>query len=157
VAQLRSVAVASDAIIRENPAVDVWEFGTTASAVAPPLEEARVAIVTTAGLVGPDGGVWTLGQGYVVHPGDRRDFRLAHASSNFDRSGFAADINVVYPVDRLHEMAVDGRIGSVAAQHISFMGAQPDHVLETLRLDTGPAAARILRNDGVDVVLLTPV
>jgi D-proline reductase (dithiol) PrdB len=93
----------------------------------------------------------------VVHPDERRDLRLAHASSNFDRSGFVADLNVVYPIDRLHEMAADGRIGSVASRHLSFMGAQPDHVLETLRLDTGPAAAQLLREDGVDVVLLTPV
>ena len=149
--------VGSDAVLRNGAATEAWGFGTTACASAPALELARVAIVTTAGLVGPEGGVWTLGQGYIVHPGDRRDFRLAHASSNFDRSGFAADVNVVYPVDRLHEMAADGRIGSVAAQHISFMGAQPDHVLETLRLDTGPAAAKVLRDDGVDVVLLTPV
>ena len=48
-------------------------------------------------------------------------------------------------------------IGSVASRHISFMGAQPDHNLSTMRLDTGPAAAKILRDDGVDVVLLTPV
>ena len=155
--QLPSDAVGSDAVLRNGAATEAWGFGTTACASAPALEVARVAIVTTAGLVGPEGGIWTLGQGYIVHPGDRRDFRLAHASSNFDRSGFAADVNVVYPVDRLHEMAADGRIGSVAAQHISFMGAQPDHVLETLRLDTGPAAAKVLRDDGVDVVLLTPV
>jgi D-proline reductase (dithiol) PrdB len=147
----------SDAIIRAGATTEVWDFGATACAAAPPLDEARVAIVTTAGLVGPDGGVWTSGQGFVIHPDSRRDFQLAHASSNFDRSGFASDINVVYPIDRLHELAADGRIGSVAAQHVSFMGAQPDHVLETLRLDTGPAAAKVLRDDGVDVVLLTPV
>jgi D-proline reductase (dithiol) PrdB len=149
--------VGTDAIIRSAAATEVWDFGITACAPAPPLESARVAIVTTAGLVGPEGGTWTLGQGYVVHPDERRDFTLAHASSNFDRSGFAADINVVYPIDRLHEMAAEGRIGSVAAQHISFMGAQPDHVLETLRLDSGPSAAKLLLDDGVDVVLLTPV
>jgi len=150
-------AVGSDTIIRRNAATEAWDFGTTACAAAPRLERARVAIVTTAGLVGPEGGTWTLGQGYVVHPDEERNFALAHASSNFDRSGFAADINVVYPVDRLHEMAAEGRIGSVAAQHISFMGAQPDHVLETLRLDSGPSAAKVLRDDRVDVVLLTPV
>jgi D-proline reductase (dithiol) PrdB len=149
--------VGSDAIIRRNAATDVWDFGTTACAIAPPVERARVAIVTTAGLTAPGGGTWTLGQGFVVHPDQRRDFALAHASANFDRSGVAADINVVYPIDRLHEMAAAGHIGSVASQHISFMGAQPDHVLETLRLDTGPAAARILLDDGVDVVVLTPV
>ena len=54
-------------------------------------------------------------------------------------------------------MATEGRIGSVAKTHISFMGAQPDHTLETIRLDTGPAAAKILLEDEVDVVLLTPV
>jgi D-proline reductase (dithiol) PrdB len=149
--------VGSDAIIRRGATTEVWDFGTTACATAPPLEQARVAIVTTAGLIGPEGGTWTYGQGYVVHSDESRNFQLAHASANFDRSGFAADINVVYPIDRLHEMAGEGRIGSVASQHISFMGAQPDHVLETLRLDTGPAAAQILRHDGVDVVLLTPV
>jgi hypothetical protein len=37
------------------------------------------------------------------------------------------------------------------------MGAQIDYTLETIRLDTGPAAARVLLDDGVDVVLLTPV
>jgi D-proline reductase (dithiol) PrdB len=61
------------------------------------------------------------------------------------------------PLDRLDEMAVDGEIGSVADVHISFMGAQVDSTLETIRLDTGPAAAQVLKDDQVDVVLLTPV
>jgi hypothetical protein len=54
-------------------------------------------------------------------------------------------------------MAAEGKIGSVSDTHISFMGAQPDHTLETIRLDTGPAAANILLEEEVDVVLLTPV
>ena len=58
---------------------------------------------------------------------------------------------------RLVEMAAEGVIGSVADVHISFTGAQIDHTLETIRLDTGPASARILSDDGVDVVILTPV
>ena len=75
---------------------------------------------------------------------------------NFDRSGFAADLNVVYPIDRLEELAADGTLGAVAPHHLSFAGAQPD-TLAAIRLDSGPAAARRLLNDGVDVVLLTPV
>ena len=54
-------------------------------------------------------------------------------------------------------MADEGVIGSVADVHVSFMGAQIDHTLETIRLDTGPAAARALLDDDVDLVLLTPV
>jgi D-proline reductase (dithiol) PrdB len=148
----------SDEIVRGRVAdVDVFDFGTTAVATAPPLEKARVAIVTTAGLRADGGGRWDEGQGFVVLDGDKRDLTLAHISVNFDRAGVAADLNVVYPIDRLTEMAEEGLIGSVAARHLSFMGAQLDHTLTTLRLDTGPAAAALLREDGVDVVLLTPV
>ena len=148
--------MSADAIIRQNATRVSFDFGQTAAAIAPPLNKARVAIVTTAGLRF-DGGTWEAGQGFVVLPGDQRHLTIAQNSSNFDRTGFATDINVVYPVDRLAELAASGAIGSVASQHLSFMGAQPDHVLETLRLDTGPAAAKSLRDDGVDVVLLTPV
>lgn len=150
--------MSTDEIVRRNvDGIDVFDFGETACTPAPPLNRARVAIVTTAGLR-PDGiATWTDGQGFVVLDGASRGLTLAHSSPNFDRSGLAADLNVVYPVDRLEELAASGEIGSVARRHIAFMGAQPDHTLTTLRLDTGPAAARLLRDDGVDVVLLTPV
>ena len=147
-----------DAIVRKGVnSLDSFDFGATACAVAPPLNKARVAIVTTAGLRADGGGTWTQGQGFVVLDDAERHFTLAHVSSNFDRTGIASDVNVVYPVDRLHELAERGVIGSVASKHISFMGAQTDHNLSTLRLDTGPAAAELLKADGVDVVLLTPV
>ena len=94
---------------------------------------------------------------FTVLPGDARDIQLSHISANFDRTGFAADLNVVYPIDRLNELAASGEIGSVARNHLSFMGAQSDANFTTILLDTGPAAARVLRENGVDVVLLTPV
>ena len=53
-------------------------------------------------------------------------------------------------------MAAEGRIGSVAPQHIAFLGAQGES-LTTMIMDTGPAAAKVLKDEGVDVVLLTPV
>lgn len=149
--------MASDEILRSNAKTETFDFGTTAAVVAPPLSRARVAIVTTAGFHGVDGGEWREGQGFVTFGSDDRSLTLAHASGNFDRTGVVADLNVVYPADRLEEMAAEGAIGSVASHHLSFMGAQPDHVLETLRLDTGPQAASLLRADGVDVALLTPV
>jgi D-proline reductase (dithiol) PrdB len=78
-------------------------------------------------------------------------------SPNWDRSGLAADLNVVLPHDRLVELAADGVIGAVAPRHYSFMGAQREATMSTIRLDTGPQVAKLLRQDGVDVVLLTPV
>jgi D-proline reductase (dithiol) PrdB len=138
--------------------VPVYEPESTPFTQPPPLSTARVAIVTTAGLRSDGSAHWLPGdQSFTILDGNTRSLHLGHFSPNFDRTGFALDLNVVYPIDRLHELAARGTIGSVASSHISFMGAQLDHTLATLRLDTGPAAARVLRDDGVDVVLLTPV
>ena len=123
-----------------------------------PLHESRVAIVTTAGLRVESNADWNAGdQGFTLNPHDAENLTLAHYSPNFDRVGWVLDKNVVFPIDRLYELAEDGIIGSVAKTHISFMGAQPDHTLETIRLDSGPTAAKLLKDDAVDVVLLTPV
>lgn len=88
----------------------------------------------------------------LVHraPAEARDVQFSHFSPNFDRTGFAADINVVYPIVRLNELAATGEIGSVARHHLSFMGAQTDATFTTMLLDSGPAAARVLREDAVD-------
>ena len=123
-----------------------------------PLHESRVAIVTTAGLRVESNADWNAGdQGFTQIPHDAENLTLAHYSPNFDRVGWVLDKNVVFPIDRLYELAEDGIIGSVAKTHISFMGAQPDHTLETIRLDSGPAAAKLLKDDEVDLVLLTHV
>jgi D-proline reductase (dithiol) PrdB len=122
-----------------------------------PLAESTVAIVTSAALyaVG-DEGFGAADTGYRFIASDRRDLVLGHWSPNFDRTGVAIDLNVVYPIDRLEELAERGVIGSVGSRHVSFAGNQPDDV-STIRLDSGPAAAAALRADGVDVVILTPV
>lgn len=150
----------ADAAIRARVGdVPVPTFESTPATLSVPLRNARVAIVTTAGLR-PSGHVslWQPTDGsFTVLPAEARDVQLSHFSPNFDRTGFAADINVVYPIDRLNELAATGEIGSVAHHHLSFMGAQTDATFTTILLDTGPAAARVLREDGVDVVLLTPV
>jgi D-proline reductase (dithiol) PrdB len=138
--------------------IPVFEPDVVAFTPPPPLAEARVAIVTTAGLRADGQLHWPAGdESYTILPGEARDLGLAHVSPNFDRSGFAADINVVYPIDRLRALAERRVIGSVAPRHASFMGGQPAHELATMRLDTGPAVAKLLLEDGVDVVLLTPV
>ena len=128
-----------------------WVNGT-------PLAKRRVAIVTTAGLHvrgdRPFGGA--TGMDYRVIPGDATagDLVMSHLSVNFDRSGFQADWNVAFPLDRLKELARDKIIGAVAAFHYSFMGA----ISPVTRYE--PKArelAGLLKQDQVDAVLLTPV
>src|SRR5207245_683209 len=90
---------------------------------APDLRTATVAIVTTAALHVPeDQGFTPRDQSFRVLDGRRRDFRLGHLSTNFDRSGLALDLNVMLPIDRLGEMAARGEIGRLADEHLSFLG-----------------------------------
>ncbi len=131
-------------------------FETTAFTTPVRLAEATVALVTTASLHHPDQDDFAADDtGYRVLDGTRRDYMLGHWSPNFDAIGFAADMNVVFPLDRLDELAAEGVIGAVSPVHLSYAGNQFD--LSAVRMDSGPAGARFLREQGVDVVLLTPV
>jgi D-proline reductase (dithiol) PrdB len=122
---------------------------------APALADATVAIVTTAALAHP-GEPWEdQTHEYRLFDRDAQGLIMAHNSTNLDRTGFALDRNVAYPMERLREMEADGTIGRVAPRHASFIGSTFE--LSTFLLDTGPRLAEILRGDGVDVALLTPV
>ena len=145
-----------DEVIRARAAdVPVPEFESTPFTTPPPLHEARVAIVTTAALVSPSQERFgEREETFRVIDGSGDELALGHTSPNFDRSGWLQDVNVVLPVDRLRELADEGVIGSVADRHLAFAGNQ-NETMTTIRLDTGPAAAALLRRDGVDVVVLT--
>jgi D-proline reductase (dithiol) PrdB len=92
---------------------------------------------------------------YRVIPGgvSADELVMSHLSVNFDRTGFQQDINVVFPIDRLHELAREGVIGAVADYHYAFMGAAPIRQLEP----RARQLAGLLKKDKVDAVLLTPV
>ena len=131
-------------------------FETTAFITPKPLSEAKVALVTSASLHHEDDDEFAVvDAGYRVLQRDRRDIVVGHWSPNFDASGVSADINVVFPIDRLEEMAAEGAIGSVSDIHLAFAGNQFD--LAAIQMDGGPAGAKQLLDHGVDVVLLTPV
>ena len=131
-------------------------FDKVAFQSPPALSEATVAIVTTAALHHPDQEDFTpMDTGFRVLYGNRRDYRMGHWSPNFDTTGFAGDYNTVIPLDRLDELAVDGKIGKVSEIHLSYAGNQFD--LSAIRMDSGPAGAKLLRDKGVDIVLFTPV
>ncbi len=80
---------------------------------------------------------------------------IAHRSDAFDIRGIATDKNLALPLDRLKSLAEDGVIGSIAPRHFSFMGSisAPGRLIDS----TAPEVARMLLEDAVDAVLLTPV
>jgi D-proline reductase (dithiol) PrdB len=127
-----------------------------------PIAEARVALVTSAGLVLPGDPPFDLdARGgdctFRTIPADAALASLSvhHRSSAFERSGLETDRNVAFPLDRLHALAAAGVIGAVAPRHVSFMGSitAPGPLIS----DSAPAAAALLAADQVDVALLVPV
>ena len=123
-----------------------------------PLASRRVAIVTTSGIHRADDRPFSFGAAatdYRVIPGDTAagELVMSHLSVNFDRTGFQQDVNVVFPIDRLRELARERVIGTVADYHYSFMGAAPIRSLEA----AARGLAGLLKKDRVDAVLLSPV
>jgi D-proline reductase (dithiol) PrdB len=64
------------------------------------------------------------------------------------------DVNISFPIDRVRELVARGELGTVAPSCYSFMGAQRD--LKRIEGETGPEVGRRLRNEGVDLALITP-
>ena len=131
-------------------------FETTPWADGVPVEQSRVAIISTAGLQRRGDRPFEMGSDdFRVIPGDTpaRDLVMSHISTNFDRSGFQQDINVALPIDRLRELAAEGVIGSVADYHYSFMGATDPMRMQ----DSVTRMVDLLKSDAVDTVLLVPI
>ncbi len=131
-------------------------FETTPFVEAPPAGDRRVAMISTAGLHRRGDRPFSLGSDdYRLIPGDIKanDLVMSHVSTNFDRTGFQQDLNVIFPLDRLREMVRREEIGSVANFHYSFMGAtEPEKMEQTVR-----KLASMLKKDEVNSVLLVPV
>lgn len=120
------------------------------------VSQARVALISTAGLHRRSDRPFGVGEtGYRLIPKDveTKDLVMSHISTNFDRTGFQMDINIVFPLDRLRELEKQGFIGSLADYHYSFMGATPPEQME----QEACQLAAILKKDQVNAVLLVPV
>src|SRR5687767_927665 len=122
-----------------------------------PLSRSRVAIVTTAGL--HRRGDRPFGPGdatYRILPSDTPvpDIVQSQTSIGFDRAPIMRDINISFPIDRLRELSAHGEIGGLAPNCYSFLGAQRD--FRRIEAETAPEAAGRLRDEGVDVALITP-
>ncbi|MBI2614849.1 MAG: hypothetical protein HYW52_04055 [Gemmatimonadetes bacterium] len=123
-----------------------------------PLPAASVALITSAGvhlrsdrpfdMTDPEGDA-----SFRVIPGDAPPGSVMITHEYYDHRAADRDLNCVFPLERLRELAMAGKIGRVAPRHIGTMG----HILgaheQRLLQDTAPAIARLLVDDGVDYVL----
>jgi D-proline reductase (dithiol) PrdB len=131
------------------------------SPLGKPLSQAKISLVTSAGLhlrddqpfIGdPKGGDTS----YRIIPSTARaaDILQSHVSIGFDHTAIMRDLNVTLPMDRVRELVDKGLIGSLAAHYYSFMGAlrNPKPLIEA----TGPEVAIRLKEEAVDLVFITP-
>lgn len=138
-------------------AKELPNYESTPFVQGPPLAERRVALVTTAGLHHVDDDAFSfvdLSYRVILADADLRSLTMTHSSVHFDRTGFREDVNTVFPLDRLRELAADGVIASVADHHYSLMGAGwPPEMIEP----TCDELVGLLRADDVTGVCLVPV
>ncbi|AGP39529.1 D-proline reductase (dithiol) protein PrdB [Sorangium cellulosum] len=123
--------------------------------LAKPLAECVVALCTA-------GGVHLKSQRPFVLSGDHtfREIPSTTPSSElmvshggFDNSDVNRDINAMFPIDRLRELEAEGFVGKVAPTLVGFMGGGGD--VDRLRGESGPAIAKILKDEGVDIAVFT--
>ena len=132
------------------------------TALKKPLNECRLALVSSAGFVLPgqspfDESVRGGDTSFREIPNNVNVETLidTHRSESFDHAGIHTDPNLAFPIDRINELVQSGRIGSVNHRHLSFMGSitAPGRLIQY----TAPEAVRLLVEDSVDIALLVPV
>lgn len=126
-----------------------------------PLDEARLALVTTAGVHLASDPPFDMRNregdaSFRIIPGDVDVAALRITHDYYDHRAADRDINCVFPIERLRELIEAGQIGELAPRHIGMMG----HILgaqrERLVRSSVGEIARLLCEDGVDAVLATP-
>lgn len=121
-----------------------------------PLDECRIALVTTGGVHLPEQTRFDIDDplgdcSYREIPSDAERLTWTHA---YYRPGDAAGLDAVFPLWTMRELAEEGVIGELNHRHFSFMGAI--HDAGPLIDETAPEVAEKLLEDAVDAVLLTP-
>jgi len=131
------------------------------ASVEKPLHESTVVIVTTSGVHHIDQEPFDMGDPFG-DPSYRElkgawaidELRITH--DYYDHSDADKDINIVFPIQRLKELAGEGVIGQVAETHYGLMGHIDGHHIPTLVQETGPEVASKCKSQRADIVLFTP-
>jgi D-proline reductase (dithiol) PrdB len=124
------------------------------SPLSKPLPECKVVLIST-------GGVHLLHDrpfrvdgdaSYRVIPKNAPVANLAISHQAYDKTDALKDINLVFPIERLRELAAEGVIGSLADEHYGFglMGSAKK------LLPSQKEVARRIKEAGVDMALLVP-
>ena len=123
--------------------------------VTKPLNEMRIAFATAAGVHLETDKRFNLAGDFTFReiPGKTKTKDLMVSHGGYDNGDVNKDINCMFPIDRLRELAAEGFIKEIAPMHYGFMGGGGDQ--EKFKNETGPAIAKLLNEEKVDAVVLT--
>jgi D-proline reductase (dithiol) PrdB len=123
--------------------------------VTKPLKEMTIALATAAGVHLKSDKRFNLAGDFTYRliPGDAPTSEMMVSHGGYDNGDVNKDINCMFPLDRLRELAAEGFIKAVAPTHVGFMGGGGNQ--DKFKNETGPAIAKILKDEGVDAVVLT--
>ena len=119
------------------------------------LKDMTIALVTAAGVHTKSdtrfdlAGDFTFRKVFDTTPSS--ELMVSHGG--YDNGDVNKDINSMFPIDRLHELAKEGFIKAVAPVQVGFMGGGGDQ--DKFKNETGPEIAQLLKDEGVDAVLMT--
>lgn len=126
------------------------------------IAEAKVILITTSGLyqwkvqkhfnLGDENGDSSFRE--LKRPIEQAEIRFSHKSQTVLRPAML-DMNCVFPIERLMDLARERRVGSVSESHISVMGEIRDPKI--LINDTIPKVIKILQKYLVDIAVICPV
>ena len=119
------------------------------------LKETTFALVSTAGVHLRDQEPFNIDgdNSWRLIPGDVQANQLMVTHDHYDHSDANKDINCVFPIDRLRELAEEGLIGGVSDKHLGFMGYS--QLLRDLYERAAPEMAKIVLRSKADAALLT--
>src|SRR5207248_2098578 len=113
------------------------------------------ALVSTAGVHLRDQDPYNLDgdNTWRLIPGDVQANQLMVTHDHYDHTDADQDINCIFPIDRLRELAAEAIIAGVSDKHLGFMGYTQN--FRTLYEQIAPEMAKIISRSKADGVILT--
>ena len=110
--------------------------------VTKPLNEMTIALATAAGVHLKSDKRFNLAgdTSFREIPSETNSDDLMVSHGGYDNSDVNKDINCMFPIDRLNELAAKGVIKGIAPIHFGFMGGGGN--VEVFTNETGPAIAQ---------------
>lgn len=136
------------------------QVGVPWSPLGKPLRACRIALITTGGVHLRSQPPFDMSDTHgdptyrdIAANTPYSDLTITH--QYYDHSDADRDLNILFPLQLVAELADRGVIGSLATSY-SFMGHIEAEHIDTLLERTAPEVTNRLKEDGVDAVLLTP-